>query len=408
MGSFFLYLFFVIFGTMLPFQGSLQEREALGELSDSNIVNQLLSLLFLISFVSLRGKQKQVWAFIRREKILTLLLLWALASVLWSSSTIVSLKRWITLFGEVVICLAALLHVKWSEVALRSFRLVFMIYFPLTILAVILVPQAIQWEFPAWRGLAPTKNNLGQIALFGIITWFYVIYFHRGRSINVLHYVLLALTLLSFIGARSTTSFLVAGFLLLVVSVQYAGKLIGHAHIVQFFTLLVVSAVVSLGMLVLFFAPEVVEVGLSTFGKDLTFTGRVDLWHTVFAMTEGKMLQGWGIGGFWITGSEHLYPLYQQFVWIPNQAHQGYIDILNQLGIIGVLLLLLMIGNYLKDIKTLRKNNVWKWFFLGLLIFNFQESLFFRPRHIGHFMFIFTYIALYTDLLKERSLSNHP
>ena len=68
--SFLIYLFFVIFGTMLPFQGSLQERGELGQINDSNIVNQLLSLLFLLSFISLSGKLNAAFAFIQKEKFL--------------------------------------------------------------------------------------------------------------------------------------------------------------------------------------------------------------------------------------------------------------------------------------------------------------------------------------------------
>ena len=100
--------------------------------------------------------------------------------------------------------------------------------------------------------------------------------------------------------------------------------------------------------------------------------------------------------------SRHLIPVFEEFVWIPNQSHQGYIDILNQTGIVGLGLLVMMAVTYIRNTSKLEKKNVWKWLFFGVIVLNFQESVFFRPRHIGHFMFLFAYVAFFTDLLKEQ------
>ncbi|MBX2818364.1 MAG: O-antigen ligase family protein [Rhodothermaceae bacterium] len=402
--SFLIYLFFVIFGTMLPFQGSLQERGELGQLTDSNIVNQLLSLLFLLSFISLSGKLNAAFAFIQKEKFLTLFILWMLASVLWSPVQMVSLKRWITLFGEFVICLAALLHFKWSEEGLRAYRVVLFLYLPLTLLAVAFIPEAIQWQFPAWRGLAPTKNNLGQVAVFSILALFAIISYNRGRAVNVLHYGLLFMALAAYLGARSTTSFLVGFFLLFIFILVYLGRMISNKQLATYYAVFSILVFFSLLYITMVQSPEVIASVLGVFGKDLSFTGRVDLWSTVFEMTKGKMINGWGIGGFWVNDGVHLYPIYKEFIWLPNQSHQGYLDILNQTGVVGLSLLLLMIFGYLGKATSLKKRNVWIWFFLGILVYNFQESLFFRPRHIGHFMFMFAYMALHIDLLKEKGI----
>ena len=400
--SFCIYLFFMVFGTMMPFQASLQERAAQGEIGSSNILNQLLSLLFVVSFLSLWGKQQQIFDFVRKEKFLTLFLLWALLSVFWSNYSVVSLKRWITLFGEVVICLAAMLHVRWSEVALRYFRLILSIYLPLTILSVIFIPEAIQWEFPAWRGLAITKNNLGQVALFSIIIWFAIIPYNRKKVVNIFHYLMLAFAIAAYLGARSTTSFLVGAFLLMIAGILYMARTSNMGVIARFYAITLVSSLICIAVIIMIWAPEIIASFLGLFGKDLTFTGRVELWQAVLRMTQEKLWMGWGLGGFWVMSGEHLIPMFQQFVWIPNQAHQGYIDILNQTGLVGLLLLLAMGVSYVANLSSLKKKNVWKWLFIGVLILNIQESVFFRPRHLGHFVFVFAYVAFYCDLIKEK------
>jgi O-antigen ligase len=301
-----------------------------------------------------------------------------------------------------VICLAALLHFRWSEEALRPFRTILFLYIPLNFLAVLFIPEATQWEFPAWRGLAPTKNNLGQIALLSLILWIGIVPYHRHRAINVLHYTWLGMTACLFVGARSTTAFLVGIVLLGLLGTLHAGSLLKQPMVARVYAAALVVGVLVIGAAVVIGAPDVPVAFLSLFGKDMTFTGRVDLWREVLSMMEGKWMIGWGIGGFWVMDSPHLTPLFEFFPWLPNQAHQGYIDILNQTGIVGIALLLAAIAAYFRRLAQLEKGQIWKWVLIGLLVLNFQESVFFRPRHIGHFMFIFSYIALHVDLLKER------
>ena len=115
-------------------------------------------------------------------------------------------------------------------------------------------------------------------------------------------------------------------------------------------------------------------------------------------------LVGWGIGGFWIMDASHLAPVFEQFVWMPNQAHQGYIDVYNQLGVVGISLLLAGIGWYFFSLSRLQRKHVWHWVFIGLIILNLQESAFLRPRHFSNFLFIFCYLALFTDAVKESRL----
>ena len=397
--AFFIYLFFMFFGTSMPFPDLTPE---VAQTSKSNPVNQLLSLLFVVCIFSLIGKHNEILTFILKEKYLTLFMAWAFLSVTWSDHSMISLKRCISLLGEIIICLAALLHFKWSEVALKPMRAIMSVYLPLTILSVIFVPEAIQWEFPAWRGLADTKNNLGQVTLFCTIIWLVIIQMNRNRPVNAVHFVMLAMAVVALLGAQSTTAFLISGLLLSIQGVLSFGKLLKRGEVARLYTFFVVSSGLFIASLIVFVTPEILEALVGVFGKDLTFSGRVDLWQAILNMTQDKIITGWGLGGFWVEGSSHLLPIFEQFVWVPNQAHQGYIDIINQVGVVGFGLLALMIFSYFRRLSQLKKGQFWKWLFLSILILNFQESVFFRPRHIGHFMFIFTYVALHTDLLKEK------
>ena len=84
--SFGCYLLTIYFGTSLPFQ------EASPDTGDANIVNQLLALLYVVSFVSLWGKLDEVLGLIRKEKFLSLLMLWHL---LMNTSSSVMTNLWL-------------------------------------------------------------------------------------------------------------------------------------------------------------------------------------------------------------------------------------------------------------------------------------------------------------------------
>lgn len=399
--GFFVYLVFIFFGTERPFDVSLQDQVV----PTSNILNQSLSLLFLLSFISLWGKLRQVVDVVGQEKFLALFLGWVVVSMAWSDYPVVTLKRSVAVLGESIICLAFLLRARWSSDALRYLWIVAGVYIVLTVASVIIYPQgAIQWEFPAWSGLAPTKNNLGQISLFSIVILMSVVAYNRGRIQNALHYVLLVLSIVALVGARSTTSFLVCAFLLIVGLLVRLGALSGSRKVAVVYTTIVTVTGVTLALFVFIFTPDFLAALFGVFGKDMTFTGRVDLWEAVLAMTLDRMWQGWGFGAFWVMDGPHLTRLFQQFIWIPNQAHQGYLDVYNQTGLIGFVLLLGMIAGYFRGVARVRTRQVWFWLVIAILVFNLQESLFFRPRHIGHFLFLFSYLALHTDALREGGL----
>lgn len=394
--AFGLYTFFIFFGTSKPFPESIPDT------GNSNINNQLLSLFYLTALISLWGKQDEVFAFIRKEKFFTILMIWALCSVFWSGETMISLKRWIGLFGEAIVCLAALLHFRWSDVALRYLRIILLLYLPVTILSVMFVHGAIQWEFPAWRGLEDSKNNLGQVAIFSTIIILAIISYHKDFKSNLIHFLLLACSIACLMGSRSTTSMMIGLFLLVILGAMHVGTLFRRGFVAIFYGSVLLLGGLAIAIIISFFAPEILKLVFDFLGKDMTFTGRVELWQSTLAMTEGKGLKGWGLGGYWIMDAAHLIPIFEQFVWIPNQSHQGYIDVYNQLGFVGIGCLILAILNYFKGLAKLQKKHIWKWIFFGLIILNFQESVFLRPRHFGNFLFVFCYMALFTDLLKEK------
>ncbi|RJQ58213.1 MAG: O-antigen ligase family protein [Desulfobacteraceae bacterium] len=394
--SFFLYLFYFIFFVPLPFQPDFADVEDIGT---SNVIKQIvLSILFLASFFTLIPKRKAVVSLIAREKFLTLFLAWCLLSVFWSEFRMVSFKRLFQIFTPVVIGMAVLFHAKDSEEPLKYIRYTLYLYIPISIVSVFIVPEAIDPKSVTWRALEPSKNHLGQAAVLSILFWLTALGSKVGGR-KPISLAMLFLSLLLLIGSQSMTA--VTTLLILVVpwlifSFDRRFQALGIGHL---FSIIAIFTVAAAAWLILTFAPETFFALVEQMGKDTTFTGRTDLWGDIWEEARKNLLVGTGFSGFWVMDNRAVQYLYLDYPWLPLQAHLGYLDILNETGVVGLSLVLAMVGSYL--VRLLKEPNVWQWFFFAALIINLQETTLFRPNILSGDMFLFAYLAMFSDLIRS-------
>jgi O-antigen ligase len=137
-------------------------------------------------------------------------------------------------------------------------------------------------------------------------------------------------------------------------------------------------------------------------GKDLTFSGRTDLWVTIFDEAKTHLLYGCGFGGFWVIGSAPIESLYNIHIWLPNQAHLGYLDTINETGIIGFVIMAVMVVYYFINLSKFEGSHFWKWFVIAALVLNLMEScLMSYSRSITSTFFIYSYFALFCETMKR-------
>jgi O-antigen ligase len=110
---------------------------------------------------------------------------------------------------------------------------------------------------------------------------------------------------------------------------------------------------------------------------------------------------GCGFAGFWTIENPDLIRLYETFVWLPNQAHNGYLDILNETGLIGLSIFLIAVITYFIKLSRIRSQFIWKWFVIAALIINLQETTLFRMNIFTGVLFIFSYLALFAELINK-------
>jgi O-antigen ligase len=73
--------------------------------------------------------------------------------------------------------------------------------------------------------------------------------------------------------------------------------------------------------------------------NDTTFTGRTYIWNYVLTFFDQRPWLGWGYQSFWSIGSDAPNLKADNFISGLNQSHNGYLDILLETGIVGLIVI---------------------------------------------------------------------
>ena len=130
---------------------------------------------------------------------------------------------------------------------------------------------------------------------------------------------------------------------------------------------------------------------LSLLGRDMTFTGRTDVWREILALNTNPLI-GTGFCSFW----SNSYYQNQLPAWIAHSAHNGYMEIYIDGGWIGVTVLAVMLVatwvRISRHLKTGERYAVMRLAaFLAIVIGSFAESHFGR---LGPLWFLFILTAI--------------
>ncbi len=397
--TFTIFIFFEFFGTALPFRPRVEEIEDIGT---TNIVNQIVySILFLASCFTLFKKRKDFLNFILKEKLLTLFILWCFASMIWSVDSFVTFKRLFRTLTLYTVTVSLLLNASSTDEILSYIKPILYLYVFLSIISCLVIPGAIDPQFHTWRGLTSHKNDLGQVSVICILFSFFIYQRESGYAKMYAGLSLFFSVALLF-GSFSMTS--ITSFMFLVVigsffSIDSIFKPIGLGRTVSALIILFGASFI---LSILYFDPSILSVLTGSVGKDITFSGRTDLWTSMFKEISKHPILGAGYQAFWNINNTAVLDLYKVFVWLPNEAHNGYIDILNEVGIVGLVIFISMLIQYFTRMRKLNKPNPWKWIIIVSLVINLQESTYFRPGHLVGGMVVLSYLILFGQLIAQK------
>jgi O-antigen ligase len=243
-----------------------------------------------------------------------------------------------------------------------------------------------QWGVGQSSGVTNNKNALGRVCMIlGLFLFWHLLKILKlEKSIDRRNELRLTALLLwmvwwNMLEAKSSTALmsLMLGMLMVVavgwpiVSKRFVGTYVVTAVCVVF------AADALFG---------VYEGVINLLGEDATLTGRTDLWRDILAIDINPLI-GVGYESFWI--GERLEYFRSLYWWSPNQAHNGYLEVYINLGLIGLFLAVcVLLATFRKASVDLLSDYEYGRLRLGwlaaIVVFNWTEAGF-RPMGVTIF-----------------------
>jgi exopolysaccharide production protein ExoQ len=310
------------------------------------------------------------------------LMILAPLSALWSIDSTATLLRYTSLVAIVLTCFAISLA-GWQPQRFMQLALTPLMLILLASLACgVLYPDRIAEigtdisQRNAWHGVTHGKNEFGMMSSMSLIMCANLWLAREGRT-TLWAMAGTAVSFLCLILSRSNTSLLAS-----VVAVISMVLVMRVPVIRQRYSTPVVVAIASLILLYELVIQNVIPgvntlMGpiLSLVGKDVTFSARSIIWGVIKEHIQGAPWLGSGYGAYW-TGPFETSPSYvfiPLMFFYPTEAHNGYLDVINDMGMAGLICLLAFLYWFLRQgIQLLRLDRPRAALYLALL---FQEMI---------------------------------
>jgi exopolysaccharide production protein ExoQ len=323
-----------------------------------------------------------------RQKLLVALLLLIGASFAWSASPDLTLRRAIGTAGASLFGVYLATRFDLSA-QLRLLAWTFGVITVASLFVVVVLPHyGISSEFHegSWRGIFTHKQSLGRSMLLGSLVLFMALRGGGGKTWAA--HTLIGASLLLLVMSNSKTALVIA--VALAAFYPVASLLRARSPL----TLAVLCGAAAIGVGGLLVLIEFRESVVESLGKDLTLTGRTDLWLIVIDVIRERPWLGWGLGAFWTGWGGPSAYVWNAVGWTPPHAHQGLLDLWLEVGLVGVALFTVMIVVML--VKSLRFTRVvsgdrgrWPLMFLAFFILsNIPSSLILEANSIYWAVFV--------------------
>jgi O-antigen ligase len=346
-----------IVGSRLPSQWlGMQAASVATALEEGNPLDRAIwSVLILLAIWILASRSFRWSSFFASNLFLMAFLAFALVSVLWSDFPLIALKRWLRDVGSYLVILVVLSDSRPLEAVRTLLRRVCYLLVPLSVL-LIRYYRDVSVLYDPWSGqpeyVGPTtsKNSLGVLCLVSGLFFFWDTVTRwsnrrepRTRRIIIINLAFIAMSLWLLGLSNSVTSrvCLVIGFLTIALAHSGLGK--RHPGFVN----ALIPATFFLYLIVAFGFGMNGEMAQAV-GRNADLTGRTVIWPALLSMHTNPLL-GTGYESFWL--GPRLEWLWQKNLHV-NEAHNGYLEVYLNLGLIG---LALLVGFLISSYRTICK-----------------------------------------------------
>ena len=386
--------------------------------SGNPVTRAMLTAILLAGLFVAIGRSMATWRVLRAvNPYFWLLLGMAALSMAWSIDPGLTARR---LYRLSVECSAALVLavVAWErqrfQHVLRPAITAFLIgslIFGLVRPDLAIHQDASPELFNSWRGLTMQKNVLGSLASFGVMLWLHAWMSRTASLPGILMGGGSALACL--ILSRSSTSMIATIFACCVMALMLRTPGSMRRSLPYAIALIIVTVTLyALAMLKVVPGLDILLTPIPMItGKDLTFSGRSEIWNAVVTHIQMRPLAGSGYGAYWgvgpVLGTESYVLISALNGFYPGSAHNGYLEVINDLGAIGVFFLLGYILRYIWDAMALYRFDraqaaLYVALFMQQAIGNLSESNWFNVTQVQFVVLTMATLCLARNLHEVR------
>jgi O-antigen ligase len=347
--------------------------------------------LLVFGLVVIMMRPREALQLLRRTNpFLLLFLALSISSTLWSIEPTVTIRRFIRVLTVVSDGAAFALLAKSPRNFQSTLRPILTAFLLGSMLFALAYPELgterinMTTLATAWHGLAPQKNVLGSLAATTFLLWLHGILSKESAWWKAL--TGMGISAVCLLESRSATALLAAllasGLLFLLLRSPASLKRSMPYLITIFAGIVLVYSLAVLNLIPGSFTLLSPIAALT--GKDLTFSGRTEIWQIIYRNISFHPVLGGGYGAYWtgLPNSPSMEMLIRLYYY-PTESHNGYLDVINDLGYVGFVCLLGYIAVYLaqgiKLFLTVRSQGVlYLTLFFDQLIGNLSEARWFN------------------------------
>ncbi|WP_261844970.1 O-antigen ligase family protein [Aliamphritea ceti] len=244
-----------------------------------------------------------------------------------------------------------------------------------------------------WKGVYGFKNHLGRFMVVLTLAVFVMIFVFKRTDFK--YFLILLMSMFLIYKSGSSTALLLLFICPLIycfLNIIVSSKINRY---IQALVLLIFLSFVLIGILVL---PYIV---VEIFGKDMTGSGRTDIWFSLFNVSQSPLI-GHGFGGVFWGEYNSAYYLLDEAWFNLGHAHNGWVDIWIELGYIGLFLYLLITLKVVYAAYNLvfrKKYNIYAYIFLLILflfLYSFSGGGFVKQNNMLWVLFCCSWYYVYS------------
>jgi exopolysaccharide production protein ExoQ len=332
--------------------------------TDYSILQALFFCNYLVTVILLILRWKKATYVLTKDWTIGLLMGIALASLMWSSIPKITQVRSIALVGTSLfgLYLASRYTIRQQLKLLGwSFAIIVMMSF----LFAFLIPKfgimSSGVHAGAWRGIYVHKNMLGKMMTIGATV--FLLLAMDAKTNHWMPWLGVALSVILLFLSKSSSS--IGNSLTIFALIPVYNTLRWSYHLM----VPAMIAVISIGSIISLWLSANAKILLESIGKDVTLSGRADMWPFIIEMIQKQPWLGYGYNGFWNDWDSPGAYVWYAAKWTPPNSHNGFLDLWLELGFVGIFIFAIGFGmNLLRGLKLFRIDRSWQSFWTLLYL----------------------------------------